>query len=262
MASFRPSFEELEPRLMLAGDVWIGAASAMETASFMSLTVYRSEMMGTASVHYETSSGSGNGSATLGADYQAASGTLNFSMGEMSKTIQVPLLDDAVYEGNETFSVTLSNPVNMSLRQGQSTATGTIQDNEMPPTVGFDPASQTVQTGEAAGSAVFTVRLSGPSTQPVTVNYATSNGTAVAPGDYTAASGQLTFAAGQTQQTISVPIIDDNLYELTMENFSVAPTNIVGGTAGATSATGGTAWADYAPLCEHWERRPELMLSG
>ena len=62
-------------------------------------------------------------------------------------------------------------------------------------------------------NAAFTVSLSAASGQTVTVNYATANGTAVAPGDYTAASGTLTFTPGVTTQTLTVPVNGDTLNE-------------------------------------------------
>src|SRR5262245_12250474 len=66
-------------------------------------------------------------------------------------------------------------------------------------------------TGTTA--AQFTVRLSAPSNQPVTINYATANGTATAGSDYTATAGTLTFEPGQTSQTIPVPILGDRIGE-------------------------------------------------
>jgi hypothetical protein len=62
---------------------------------------------------------------------------------------------------------------------------------------------------ETAGEVVITVVLGGAATEPVTVTYATSNGTATAGSDYTAASGTLHFAVGQTSQTFTVPILGD-----------------------------------------------------
>ncbi|MBE2198290.1 MAG: hypothetical protein IAE79_06740 [Anaerolinea sp.] len=73
-------------------------------------------------------------------------------------------------------------------------------------------------------TAVFTVTLAPASSQPVTVDYATADGTAVAPGDYTTANGTLTFAPGQTTQTISVPIVADAIDELD-ETFFVHLSN-------------------------------------
>jgi hypothetical protein len=80
-------------------------------------------------------------------------------------------------------------------------------------------------TGTASGT--FTVTLSAPSTQPVTVAYITGNGSASAGSDYLAVSGTLTFAPGQTTKTITVPVIGDRLVEPN-ETFVVnlsSPTN-------------------------------------
>jgi CSLREA domain-containing protein len=70
-----------------------------------------------------------------------------------------------------------------------------------------------IEGNSATGNAIFTVTLSKTSTSNVTVNYASANGTARAPGDFTAANGTLTFTAGQTSKTIIVPVIGDLLDE-------------------------------------------------
>lgn len=75
----------------------------------------------------------------------------------------------------------------------------------------------------------YTVSLSAPSSQTVTVNYGTVDGTAVAGSDYTAASGTLTFAPGETSKTITVQVLRDTVGEST-ENYTVRLT-------GATNAT-------------------------
>ncbi|WP_083924986.1 Calx-beta domain-containing protein [Lamprocystis purpurea] len=88
---------------------------------------------------------------------------------------------------------------------------------------------------EAAGTAVFTVTLAPApaSGQQVQVNYQTANGSAVAGSDYTATSGILTFAAGETQRTVAVPITDDALPE-NDETFSL---NLTSSVAEAVTAT-------------------------
>src|SRR5439155_16330848 len=76
-------------------------------------------------------------------------------------------------------------------------------------------------------NATFTLSLSYASDQAVTVHYATADGTATAGSDYAAASGDVTFAIGQTSQTITVAVIGDRLAEPT-ETFAInlsAPTN-------------------------------------
>ena len=77
-----------------------------------------------------------------------------------------------------------------------------------------------VRVQERTTNARFTVRLSAASQQTITVNYATANGTAKAPGDYSTRRGTLTFLPGQTAKTISVPIKGDSRDERT-ETFFV-----------------------------------------
>ena len=108
---------------------------------------------------------------------------------------------------------------------------------------------------EASGSIAFAVSLSAASRDPVSVDYATSNGTAVAGTDYTAASGTLTVAPGETSKTVTVTIIDDvhdegtETFTLTLSDPSPAKTASI---ADAT-ATGSISNAD--PLQQEWLAR-------
>ena len=81
--------------------------------------------------------------------------------------------------------------------------------------------------------------LSAPSAKTVTVAYATSDGTATAPGDYTPASGTLTFTPGQTSQTFMVSVMNDALAEPTETiNLALAsPGNAILGTQGTATLT-------------------------
>lgn len=81
---------------------------------------------------------------------------------------------------------------------------------------------------ENAGTVVVSVTRSGNTTQPATINYATSNGSAKQPDDYTSASGSLQFASGETVKTFIVPIIDDALVEGT-ETINVTLSSPSGG---------------------------------
>lgn len=82
--------------------------------------------------------------------------------------------------------------------------------------------------------AVFTIKKSGIAAGSLTVNYATSDGTATAPADYAAASGTLTFAVGDTTKTITVSTIDDTLVEgAEIFNFTLSAPS-----GGATIASG------------------------
>jgi hypothetical protein len=83
-----------------------------------------------------------------------------------------------------------------------------------PPIPALNVSDTTVSEGHAGTAVVsFTVRLSSASTQPVTVAYATGNGTATAGSDYQAVSGTVTFAPGETSKTLTVPISGDRLVE-------------------------------------------------
>ena len=73
---------------------------------------------------------SSNGTATAGSDYTATSGRLTFGRLETSKTISVPVLDDAVDEGSETLTLTLSNPNPNTVGLADATATGTITNSD------------------------------------------------------------------------------------------------------------------------------------
>ena len=152
--------------------------------------------------------------ATAGADYTVAGGTLTFTAGTTEHMIAVPIADDGLDEDNETFTVTLSEPRNAAL--AVATATGTITDDDAEPTLTIADAS----LGEGGGSMRFTVTLAGESVEPVTVAYATEDVTATAGADYSAANGTLTFAAAAPARTIAVPVTDDGLDE-DSETFTV-----------------------------------------
>ena len=83
------------------------------------------------------------------------------------------------------------------------------------------------------------VSRTGDASQSVTVDYATSDGTALAGSDYTASSGTLTFAAGQLSRTIPINVTNDTLYEGANETFNITLSN-PGGGAVLTSFTSAT----------------------
>jgi len=180
----------------------------------------------TVTVNYTTT----DGSASAPGDYTAASNILlTFTPGQTTRTIIIPIVDDGVDEFDETFIVTLSNPVNTTL-DVPNPATVTIIDDDVP-LVQFDNTTYTVD--EDQGPAVITVTLSIPAPVTVTVNYATSNGTAVAGSDYSSTSGTLTFSPGQTSVNFTVPIIDDvlpNEFTETVNLTLSAPNNASLGT--------------------------------
>ena len=159
-------------------------------------------------VNYSTA----NGTATAGSDFQAASGTLTFAPGETSKTINVAVLGDQMFEPNETFAVNLYGATNATI--GGGTGIGTIVNDDTYATPSISIGDVSKAEGRAGSTLfTFTVTLSAPSATPVTVNYSTANGTATAGEDYTAASGTLTFAPGETTKTITIKVKGDNKKE-------------------------------------------------
>ena len=173
-----------------------------------------------------------DGSAKAGSDYAAAEGTLLFAPGEVSKTIAVRVFDDTVDERDETFTLVLSDLQGATL--GRGSALGTIRDDDEPPALSVADAAGDEDIGELA----FAVVLSAPSLTAVTVDYASTDGTAVAGADYGKVEGTLTFARGEVSQTIRVPVIDDALDEADEETFAVALSAPTGATLNAGAATG------------------------
>ena len=321
----------------------------------------------TVTVDYRTSPGT----ATAGTDYTAASGTVTFAPGDTAKTISVPIVDDDVEDGGETFSVTLSNPTNATL--GNHTATGTIHNNDddgsetpgdaltasfegvpeahggpgseaftfrvrfnLEPRVsyavlrdesfvvtggevrkarrvdgrndlreihvepeGWDDVRVMLAGGRACGTrgAVctadgkvlantatvvvkgpvalrvadararegidatldFAVALDRASTQTVTVQYATANGTAKAGEDYAATAGTLTFDPGDVAKTVAVPVLDDAKDE-GEETMTLVLSNASGARIADGSATGTIVNAD--PLQKAWIARFGRTVAG
>jgi hypothetical protein len=122
----------------------------------------------------------------------------------------VALSDELLDEPDETVNLALNDPAHAALGD-PAIANLTIIDNDEAPTVRFAATSYSVH--EAGGTVTITVTLSNASAKAVTVAFATSDGTAAADSDYTAASGVLVFLPGQTSQRFTVPIDDDVLDE-------------------------------------------------
>ena len=165
---------------------------------------------GAVSVDFATA----NGSATAGSDYVATNGTLTFASGETSKTFAITIIDDSIFENSETVNLSLSNATGGATLGIPNSAVLTINDDDVQPQPGqIQLSSANYSAAENEGLIVVTVNRVGGSDGAVSVNYATTNGSATAGSDYTSTSGVLTFASGETSKTISVPIFDDSVYE-------------------------------------------------
>ena len=166
--------------------------------------------------------------------------TVDVPAGVTSFTVRVPTVDDVISEGDETITLSAGTPQNAAPVVG----TGTIVDNDGAPTLHI---SGPAIVDEAAGTVTYTVTLSHPSAGTVTVDYASADGSATAGSDYTATSGTLSFAPGQTSLTITVPISDDGVYE-GEETYSVGLSNPTGGAAIGTASVTSTIVDDGRAL--------------
>ena len=197
-------------------------------------------------VHYAT--GSSDDTATEGTDYTPTSGTLRFpARSTAAQPIEVTVNDDALDEDTEMFTVTLRNAANAQLAGGGETLTapGRIEDEDPLPELRIGDGSLTEGSGD--GRMPFVVRLEPASGRTVTVQYATANVTATAGRDYTRVRGTLTFGAGTTVRTVTVPITDDALDEQDSEQFTVTLLVAVNATVGTAHGTGTIADNDQAP---------------
>jgi hypothetical protein len=224
---------------------------ANEGAGTLVATVTRTNGSdGAVSVQCSAASAGGD-TATAGADYTAVTPTLSWADGDTaSKSCPVPILEDAIVEGNETFTLTLSNPAGGATIGSQATAIATIIDNDAPGSLQFTAA--TFQAGEGAGNLVATVSRTGGSSGAIGISCVASSqsgNTATAGTDFTAVALTLSWADGDTaNKSCSVPIVDDALVEGN-ETFTLtlsAPTG--GATLGApATATATIVDNDVAP---------------
>jgi len=147
-----------------------------------------------------------------GVDFSLANGTLSFADGEQTKDITLSVNDDTMPEPNEAVTILLRNPTAAALGT-LSTFTYVIEDDDtqpVPPFVGF--AQSTSSAVEAtAGTQQIAVSLSTPAGSTVSVDYAVTSGTAASGSDFTLATGTLSFAPGESVQSIPLTILDDSV---------------------------------------------------
>jgi hypothetical protein len=188
-----------------------------------------------------------DGTATRGSDFTMTSPqTISFAAGQWDKTVSIPITDDSIKEATETFALTLSSPTGSPATSlgAVSTATVSIADDDAVSVFRLDSSSYSV--GEGDGSLDVTIirdtdpNLSGVVDPNATssVDWLTTDGSAGS-ADYTGAPANpdntLSFDPGDTSETVSIPVLDDNLVEGD-ETFGVALANPVAAALGNPSA--------------------------
>jgi Calx-beta domain len=193
-----------------------------EGAPEVAIVVQRANGLDTVvSVDFATTT---NGNATAGMDYLDVSMNLTFLANETNKTVAVPILNDGFLEGLETFRVILTNASGDAVLGVRTNATVRITDNDD----GLQLELPSYFVNEDAGTIKVRVLRRDDGDMPVSVNYATSNSTAVAGEDYLAAAGTLTFAPGENLQPVTVTLLNDAVRE-TNKLFRILLSNPSGG---------------------------------
>lgn len=180
--------------------VGIANASVIEGNSGTANATFTISLSAAATQNVTVSYATSDGNAVSGSDYLAATGSVTFFPGETSKTVVIKVNGDTLVESNETFFVTISNPVNVNLGSSVK-ATGTIQNDDT--TISINDVSKSLSGGSTTD---FTITLAQASALTTTVKFATANGSLRSPGGYNSTSGTLTFAPGETSKTVTVKV--------------------------------------------------------
>jgi hypothetical protein len=185
--------------------IYYGSGSSVSEGSTGSFVFYLSP----ASAFSTTVNYSIGGTAINGTDYSSIAGSITISPGLTSATLPISTIQDNIYEGDETITLTLTSGTGYTVGSMSST-TITIVDS--PPTATITATDSTAN--ETAGdTGTFTVSLSCPSTNSTTVNYYSMGGTATNGTDYNTIGTSVTIPAGSTTGTITITPIDDDIYE-------------------------------------------------
>ena len=220
----------------------IAAASALEGdtgTGLMMFTVSLPAGVASASavtVDYATS----DDSALAGSDYTATSGTLSIAAGTSQGVIEVMVLGDTEVEGDESLTVTLSNPSGNVQLGAMSSATGTIVDDDEPAPVTLSVSNASVTEADANDVTLqFEIALSEALATDLSVDYRTEAGSATEAVDYQASNGGLSIAAGDLAATVEVIVLADDEAEATEDLrlvvVSVSDPDVVIGASGSGS---------------------------
>lgn len=156
-------------------------------------------------VNYRTA----NGDAVAGTDYGAVSGTLTFAKRQTRQTIQVPVYGDRNGEPDEFFYIEISNPTR-GITIASNTGVVTIRDDEPRVSISY---VYDYEGDSGTRPFSFTVSLWPAYDEEVTVNFDTQDYSAFAGTDYVGTSGTVTFAPGDTTETIMVDVIGNTIPE-------------------------------------------------
>ncbi len=235
---------EVDPPSLAINDVRITEGNSGTTNAVFTVT-----RTGAANQPFSVRYATANNTALAGNDYTAVSGTLSFTASETSKTISVPIVGDSAVELDETFFINLSSPTNAVIGDGQGLGT-IINDDTLATSTVTLSANPNLVTEDGFSFLAYTFARTGSLSNSLSVNFnvggtATLNGdyNAIGATTYTAATGSITFAAGQNTAFLLLDPRPDTSVEPN-ETIILTLTAGTGYTLGTTAAVTGTIGND------------------
>ncbi len=191
-----------------------------------------------------------DGQAVAGQDFlPPTENTLTFEPGQRFATYSLPILNNQIVQGNRSLQLRLQNPSSTSILGTPRVSTLTIFDNDPGPQptqfLQFEMTNFNVL--ENARDAVITVTRTGSQDGRVTVNFATSDGTAIAGTDYNATQGTLVFNDGEATKSFTVRVRDNDVMDGN-RNFFVTLSGSTASVIGTPATTTVTIIDDETPL--------------
>ena len=205
-------------------NITIDDATVTETSGgtfiYFNVNIDAADASNNVTVNYTVNDGTATNS---GGDFDNGGGSGSVTLAKFQTTVQIGIntQDDSVFEGTETFSITL-NSVSHGHVITDSSATGTILDDEIAPTVNLTNAAL---AAEGNSGNVVDITLSHAAKVDIDVDYAFSDGTAVNGVDYTGVDGTATISAGSTFVGVAAATITDGIDEAAYETFTVTISN-------------------------------------
>jgi hypothetical protein len=213
-----------------------GSYSVAQNAGSLTVSVNRTGgSSGAVSVGYATT----NGTAIGGTDFTAASGTLNWADGDASlKSFSIPISNTTPFVDSKTFTVALTNAGSGAMVGTPNSATVSIVGDKAAPVGSVELGAASVTVAQNVGKVSMPVNRTGGSSGAVSVAYAAKNGTAVAGTDFTATTGTVQWADGDSSaKSVSIPISNTAPFTGT-KSFTVA---LSSPSSGATISSPGSA---------------------
>ena len=181
--------------------------------------------------------------ATASDDYINTPIIVSFANGETSKTVTIPIVNDAEFESDETIRLTLANPSGGSRLGEMDSAILSIIDND----TGIISFRQPTFTGKEDDFVTVRLARTGGINASAFVTLLISNGSATFPQDFSQNSINVVFVAGETEKDVTIPVINDSQYEAN-ETISLSLSNpSLGSKIGALGTAGLTIISEDPP---------------